>query len=153
MDRAFEKAWADDPEVVVKAVMRALSGNRTKLRMAVGKGTGALLMLSRLPIGARDKFVKNALGLTAQHSSQPADLCSVWSVGRAPAPSSAIPARSIVSFMRLGRMASFYHFHRPALQAYVRPQLPTVSRSSAESAGWRVMLDEDEHYVYAIALH
>ena len=65
MDRAFEKAGADDPEVVVKAVMRALLGQRAKLRAVVGKGTGMLLMLSRLPTGVRDRLVKNALGLTA----------------------------------------------------------------------------------------
>lgn len=65
MDRAFEKSGADDPRAVVKAVMLALNGNRSKLRMVVGKGTGALLFLSRLPIGTRDRLVKNALGLSA----------------------------------------------------------------------------------------
>jgi hypothetical protein len=44
--------------------MGALLGHRTKLRSVVGKGTGMLLMLSRLPIGLRDRLVKNALGLT-----------------------------------------------------------------------------------------
>jgi hypothetical protein len=65
MDRAFEKAGADDPEIVVKAVIRALLGRRAQLRAVVGKGTGMLLMLSRLPTGMRDRLVKNALGLTA----------------------------------------------------------------------------------------
>jgi len=65
MDRAFEKAGADDPIVVVDAVMAALFLNRPKNRVVVGKGTGALLMLSRLPIRMRDKLVKSALGLTA----------------------------------------------------------------------------------------
>jgi NAD(P)-dependent dehydrogenase (short-subunit alcohol dehydrogenase family) len=64
MDRAFDKAGGDDPRVVVKAVMKALSGHQSKLRVVVGKGTGALLFLSRLPIGTRDKLVKNALGLS-----------------------------------------------------------------------------------------
>ena len=65
MDRAFEKAGADDPEVVVvTAVVRALLRQRTKLRAVVGKGTGPLLRLSRLPVGTCDKLVKNALGLT-----------------------------------------------------------------------------------------
>ncbi len=63
MDRAFEKAGADDPEVVVNAVIKALFRRRTKPRAVVGKGTGALLMLSRLPIRVRDKLVKSALGL------------------------------------------------------------------------------------------
>ena len=65
MDRAFEKAGADDPTVVVDAVMTALYEKRPRNRVVVGKGTGALLMLSRLPIRMRDKLVKNALGLTA----------------------------------------------------------------------------------------
>jgi NAD(P)-dependent dehydrogenase (short-subunit alcohol dehydrogenase family) len=64
-DEAFEKAGADDPTVVVDAVITALFENRPKNRVVVGKGTGALLMLSRLPIRTRDKLVKNALGLTA----------------------------------------------------------------------------------------
>src|SRR5258707_1427441 len=65
MDRAFEKAMPDDPEFAVKAVIRALLGQRAKLRAVVGKGTGMLLILSRLPTGVRDRLVKNALGLTA----------------------------------------------------------------------------------------
>ena len=63
MDRAFERSGADDPEVVVNAVIKALFRKRPKPRMVVGKGTGALLMLSRLPVRARDKLVKRALGL------------------------------------------------------------------------------------------
>jgi len=65
MDRAFDKAGADDPRVVVEAVMKALCGNRVRPRAVVGKGTGALLVLSRLPIALRDKLVKDALGLSA----------------------------------------------------------------------------------------
>jgi NAD(P)-dependent dehydrogenase (short-subunit alcohol dehydrogenase family) len=65
MDRAFDKAGADDPRVVVEAVMKALNGNQSKLRVVVGKGTGTLLLLARLPIGTRDKLVKNALGVAA----------------------------------------------------------------------------------------
>jgi NAD(P)-dependent dehydrogenase (short-subunit alcohol dehydrogenase family) len=64
MDRAFEKAGADDPEVVVDAVIKAVLAKHPKPRVIVGKGTGALLMLSRLPIRTRDKLVKSALGLT-----------------------------------------------------------------------------------------
>jgi NAD(P)-dependent dehydrogenase (short-subunit alcohol dehydrogenase family) len=62
MDRAFEKAGADDPAVVVAAVMAALSRRRPRPRVVVGKGTGALLALSRLPIRLRDRMVKSALG-------------------------------------------------------------------------------------------
>lgn len=65
MDRAFEKAGADSPDVVVKAVIDALFKKRPRFRVVVGKGTGALLMLARLPLRTRDKLVKSALGLTA----------------------------------------------------------------------------------------
>jgi hypothetical protein len=64
MERAFEKSGADDPEVVVKAVMAALFGRGAKLRPVVGKGTGAVVLLSRLRIGLRDRLMKSALGLS-----------------------------------------------------------------------------------------
>jgi NAD(P)-dependent dehydrogenase (short-subunit alcohol dehydrogenase family) len=71
MERAFEKSGADDPEVVVKAVMAALSARRTKPRAVVGKGTGAFVVLSRLPTRLRDRLVRSALGLSK--ALQPAD--------------------------------------------------------------------------------
>lgn len=52
------------PKVVGKAVMRALSGRRIKPRSVVGKEAGAFVLLSRLPVGLRDRLVKSALGLT-----------------------------------------------------------------------------------------
>jgi NAD(P)-dependent dehydrogenase (short-subunit alcohol dehydrogenase family) len=64
MERAFEKSGADDPEVVVKAVIAALSGRSAKLRTAIGKGAGAFVLMSRLPIRLRDRLVKSALGLS-----------------------------------------------------------------------------------------
>jgi hypothetical protein len=64
MERAFEKASADDPEVVVKAVVAALSGRRAKPRAVVGMGAGAFVMISRLPIRLRDRLVRSALGLS-----------------------------------------------------------------------------------------
>ena len=63
-DRAFQKAGADDPKVVADAVMKAFAGRGMKPRAVVGKGTGALLLLSRLPIRLRDRMVKSALGLS-----------------------------------------------------------------------------------------
>jgi NAD(P)-dependent dehydrogenase (short-subunit alcohol dehydrogenase family) len=63
-ERAFEKSGADEPEIVVKAVMAALSGRRTKPRAVVGKGAGAFVLLSRLPIRLRDRLVRSALGLS-----------------------------------------------------------------------------------------
>jgi len=71
MERAFEKSGADDPEVVVKAVMAALSGRRAKPRAVVGKGAGAFVLMSRLPIRLRDRVVRSALGLSA--ALRPAD--------------------------------------------------------------------------------
>ena len=64
MERAFEKASADDPEVVVKAVMAALSGRGAKPRAIVGKGAGAFVLMSRLPVRLRDRLVRSALGLS-----------------------------------------------------------------------------------------
>jgi NAD(P)-dependent dehydrogenase (short-subunit alcohol dehydrogenase family) len=63
MERAFEKSGADDPGVVVKAVMAALSGRGAKLRAVVGKGAWAFVLMSRLPIRLRDRLVRSALGL------------------------------------------------------------------------------------------
>ncbi len=70
-DRAFDKAGADNPRVVVEAIVRALESRRPRARVVVGKGAGALLMLARLPIGLSDRMVKNALGLTKE--LRPAD--------------------------------------------------------------------------------
>jgi hypothetical protein len=63
MERAFEKVSADHPEVVVKAVIAALSRRRTKPRAVVGKGAATFVMMSRLPIRLRDRLVRSALGL------------------------------------------------------------------------------------------
>ena len=71
MERAFEKSGADDPQVVVKAVVAALSGRRTKPRAGVGKGASAFIMMSRLPVRLRDRLVRSALGLGK--ALQPAD--------------------------------------------------------------------------------
>jgi hypothetical protein len=71
MERAFEKSGADDPEVVVKAVMAALSGRGAKPRTVVGKGTGAFVLMSRLPIRLRDRLMRSALGLS--EALRPAD--------------------------------------------------------------------------------
>lgn len=71
MERAFEKSRADDPEVVVRAVMAALLGRRTRPRVVVGKSAGAFVLMSRLPIRLRDRLVRSALGLSA--ALKPAD--------------------------------------------------------------------------------
>jgi NAD(P)-dependent dehydrogenase (short-subunit alcohol dehydrogenase family) len=71
MDRAFEKSGADNPEIVVKAVIAALSPRRAKPRAVVGKGAGAFVLMSRLPIRLRDRLVRSALGLS--EALRPAD--------------------------------------------------------------------------------
>jgi NAD(P)-dependent dehydrogenase (short-subunit alcohol dehydrogenase family) len=63
MERAFAKAGADDPDVVVEAVMTALTSRGAKPRTVVGKGTGAFMLLSRLPTRLRDRMIRSALGL------------------------------------------------------------------------------------------
>ena len=71
MERAFEKSGADDPEVVVRSVLAALSGRRTKPRAVVGKGARVFVLMSRLPIRLRDRLVRSALGLS--EALRPAD--------------------------------------------------------------------------------
>jgi NAD(P)-dependent dehydrogenase (short-subunit alcohol dehydrogenase family) len=61
--RAFEKFGADDPRVVVNAVMRALSDRRPKPRMVVGKGAPMMATLRVLPDRTRDGLLLNMLGV------------------------------------------------------------------------------------------
>lgn len=62
MERAFERSGADDPDVVVAAILNALSGRSAPVAV-VGKGAGAFMLLSRLPIRLRDRLIRRALGL------------------------------------------------------------------------------------------
>jgi NAD(P)-dependent dehydrogenase (short-subunit alcohol dehydrogenase family) len=71
MERAFEKSGADDPQVVVRAVMAALSGRGARFRAVVGKGAGMFVLMSRLPIRLRDRLMRSALGLSK--ALKPAD--------------------------------------------------------------------------------
>jgi NAD(P)-dependent dehydrogenase (short-subunit alcohol dehydrogenase family) len=71
MERAFEKSGADDPQVVVRAVMAALSSRDARLRAVVGKGAGIFVLMSRLPIRLRDRLLRSALGLS--EALKPAD--------------------------------------------------------------------------------
>jgi len=71
MERAFERSGADDPEVVVCAVMAVVSGRGARLRAVAGKGAGVFVMMSRLPIRLRDRLMKSALGLS--EALKPAD--------------------------------------------------------------------------------
>ena len=75
MDRAFEKAGADNPNVVVDAVLHALFAKRPKPRIVVGKGTSALLMLSRLPIRTRISWSRARLASPRLSSLQPDYVC------------------------------------------------------------------------------
>ena len=63
MQAANRKAGADRPEVVVEAVMEALTSPRVRPRRLVGKGSGVLALLARLPTGARDGMLMDALGI------------------------------------------------------------------------------------------
>lgn len=64
MEQAFARSGADKPDIVVKAVTAALSGRGAKPRAVVGKGAGAFVLLSRLPIRWRDRLLISALGLS-----------------------------------------------------------------------------------------
>jgi hypothetical protein len=59
-DRAFEKTGADDPQVVVDAVIKAVSQEHANPIAIIGKGTSVLMMLSHLPVRTRGKLAKNA---------------------------------------------------------------------------------------------
>ncbi len=63
MEQAFEKSGADDPHVVVEAVLAALWG-RSRPVAVVGKGARSFVLLSHLPIRLRDRLVRSALGLS-----------------------------------------------------------------------------------------
>lgn len=64
MRAAMRKSGADRPEVVVEAVMRALTEPRPKPRILVGKGASQLAMLRRLPTRLRDRLLMGSLGIT-----------------------------------------------------------------------------------------
>ena len=65
---AFDKAMAGfpsaAPDLIVEAVMWALTAARPKLRVAVGKGLAPMLIAAALPIGARDAMLTSSLGAT-----------------------------------------------------------------------------------------
>lgn len=60
---ASEKTPADNPLVVVSAVLQAMQHPNPKLRTAVGKGTGMLVLLSKLPTRTRDSLLLGSLGI------------------------------------------------------------------------------------------
>jgi NAD(P)-dependent dehydrogenase (short-subunit alcohol dehydrogenase family) len=64
MREAFAKFGADQPDVVVDAVVAALtSRNKPKPRVLVGKGASQMAFLSRLPIRMRDRMLMSSLGI------------------------------------------------------------------------------------------
>jgi len=63
MEQAFAKSGASDPAVVVDAVVAALAGASAPV-VVVGKGTGAFMMLSHLPVRLGDRLVRSALGVS-----------------------------------------------------------------------------------------
>ncbi|MBW8733315.1 MAG: SDR family NAD(P)-dependent oxidoreductase, partial [Asticcacaulis sp.] len=62
METAFAKSGADDPDIVARAVMKALKG-KGPARRVIGRGAGTFKMLGGLPIALRDPLIKDALGL------------------------------------------------------------------------------------------
>lgn len=48
LDRATAAGWASEPDLVARAIDRALSARRPRTRYAVGGGAGALLLVRRL---------------------------------------------------------------------------------------------------------
>jgi hypothetical protein len=67
-----------------------------KPRAVVGKGTGALLLLSRLPIRLRDRMVKSALGLSgALNPRRLTNQIRVLTAAVAGSPVFGVPAGSI----------------------------------------------------------
>ncbi len=63
-DTSSRRHFAAIMASTVNAVIAALSGRKTKPRAVVGKGAGAFMMMSRLPIRLRDRLVRSALGLS-----------------------------------------------------------------------------------------
>jgi NAD(P)-dependent dehydrogenase (short-subunit alcohol dehydrogenase family) len=64
MRAAFAKFGLDSPQVVVDAVLLALtSRGRPKPRVLVGKGASQMAFLGRLPIRTRDRMLMSSLGI------------------------------------------------------------------------------------------
>ena len=63
IEKPFTKSGANDPAIVIDAVMAAFRAKCSRV-VVVGKGTGAFMMLSRFPVGLRDRLVRAALSLT-----------------------------------------------------------------------------------------
>lgn len=62
--KAMGSSPADDPDVVARAVMTALTARRPKPRVLVGKGASTLAILSKLPARTRDGLLLGQLGIT-----------------------------------------------------------------------------------------
>lgn len=63
MRAAMRKSPADQPRVVVEAIMTALTDRRPRPRRLVGKGTAQIAILRRLPIRMRDRLMMQVLGI------------------------------------------------------------------------------------------
>lgn len=62
--QAMDKLAADDPDVVVRAAMRALNDRHPKPRVLVGKGAAMLARLRMLPDAWRDRLLLNMVGVS-----------------------------------------------------------------------------------------
>ena len=60
--KAMSSSAADDPDVVAKAIVEALTTRKPKTRMTVGKGASSFVWLSHLPDRIRDCVLLNFTG-------------------------------------------------------------------------------------------
>jgi NAD(P)-dependent dehydrogenase (short-subunit alcohol dehydrogenase family) len=61
---AMGKFAADDPEVVVRAALRALDDRNPRARLLVGKGAAMMARLRMLPDAWRDRLLLNTVGVS-----------------------------------------------------------------------------------------
>jgi NAD(P)-dependent dehydrogenase (short-subunit alcohol dehydrogenase family) len=61
--QAMDKLAADDPDVVVRAAMKALNERNPRSRVLVGKGAAMLARLRMLPDAWRDRLLLNMVGV------------------------------------------------------------------------------------------
>jgi NAD(P)-dependent dehydrogenase (short-subunit alcohol dehydrogenase family) len=59
----MKKSPVDQPDVVAKAIIAALTDLNPKPRQTVGKGASQLVVLRYLPIGLRDRLLTGSLGI------------------------------------------------------------------------------------------
>jgi len=69
---AMDKSPADEPKVLIDAILTALTSNSPRPRVLVGRGASTLAFLGRLPSGLRDSLLMGSMGIAKTLKSQPA---------------------------------------------------------------------------------